>query len=365
MTLEVEIRHRFAGFALEAAFSAGRGVTALFGPSGAGKTTVVNAIAGLLRPAEGRIAIDGEVVFDGARGLCRPARRRRIGYVFQDARLFPHLDVAANLAFGARRARPPTPAATVSHVVDLLGLGHLLGRRPAGLSGGERQRVALGRALLAAPRLLLLDEPLASLDQARRAEIIPYLERLRDEAQVPIVYVSHALDEVNRLADTLVLLDGGRVAAAGPIGELMARLDLFPLTGRFEAGALIQAKIVAQDEADRLTEIGFPGGRLWVPRIEAEPGASVRLRVRARDVMLALERPEGISANNVLAATIADMRLDPGPYVDVLLDCAGTGLIARITHRSHRRLGLAVGRPVYAVVKTVTVDRRSISARGH
>ncbi len=373
MTVEVAIAHRLGDFALDVAFrGAARGVTALFGPSGAGKSATVSAIAGLLRPASGRIAIDGETVFDSAGGIFVPPRRRRIGYVFQDGRLFPHLSVRANLMFGARRAKDHPAPASFDDIVGLLGLGPLLERRPVTLSGGERQRVALGRALLFGPRLLLLDEPLAALDQGRKAEIIPFLQRLRDEAGIPIVYVSHAIDEVAQLADTVVLMGGGRVIAEGSVFDVTSRLDLFPHTGRFEAGSVVAARIVAQDAEYRLTELEFGGGRLWVPEIAAAIGHDVRLRIRARDVMLALSRPDGISANNVLRGTVSAVRLDDGPYADVQLDLGPSGadreaagqarLIARITRRSVARLGLTVGRPVFAVIKSVTVDRRAPDA---
>src|SRR5437667_10720461 len=227
--LEVDIEHRFGAFALDIHFRSGRGLTALFGRSGAGKTSVVNAIAGLLHPERGRIVVDGSVLLDTERGIHAPAHRRRIGYVFQEGRLFPHLTVRQNLLYG----RWFTPAAERSgrldDIVALLGIEALLGRRPALLSGGEKQRVAIGRALLASPRLLLMDEPLASLDEARKSEVLPYIETLRDEKRIPIVYVSHSLAEVARLATTLVLVADGRVAAAGPVAEIMSRLDLQPL----------------------------------------------------------------------------------------------------------------------------------------
>jgi molybdate transport system ATP-binding protein len=360
MTLEVAVRKRFPGFELDAAFTVDApGITALFGPSGSGKTTCVDLVAGLARPDSGRIAIGGRVLYDAGRGVDVPAHRRRIGYVFQDARLFPHLNVRANLLYGARRAPAPPAPARIDGIVALLGLAPLLDRRPARLSGGERQRVALGRAILSAPEALLLDEPLAALDPARKGEIIPYLQRLRDEAAVPIVYVSHAIEEMTRLADRVVVLNRGRVAAEGTVFDMMARLDLFPMTGRFEAGAVIAATVAGHDPGDHLSEVAFDGGRLWVPAVAAPPGAAIRVRIRARDVMLALDEPSGISANNVLRGTVAEVRSDAGAYVDVRVACGGTPLIARITHRSLRRLGLAPGRPVYAVIKTVSVDQRT------
>ncbi len=356
--LDVAIGHALGGFALEVAFrvEAG-GVTALFGPSGAGKSTTAQAIAGLLRPDRGRIALGETVFFDAGTRRDLPSRRRRIGYVFQDARLFPHLTVAANLAYGARRSPEPPGAAERGRALATLGIDGLLARRVAGLSGGERARVALGRALLSGPRLLILDEPLASLDAPRRAEILPYLERLRDGVRLPILYISHSLDEVTRLADRMILLSGGRVAASGAVEEIMGRLDLFPLTGRFEAGAVIRGRLAGHEGG--LARVDTPGGRLTVPPIEAAAGSEVRLRIRARDVMVATAPPDGISARNVLAGRVAEIRPESGPYVDILIDCAGLPLIARITAEARAALALEPGRAVWAVIKTVSIARAS------
>src|SRR5437667_7329841 len=264
--LEVDIEHRFADFALDIHFRAGRGLTALFGRSGAGKTSVVNAIAGLLRPHRGRIVLDGSVVLDTERGICVPTHRRRVGYVFQDGRLFPHLTVRQNLLFGRwfvpARERS---AANLHDVVDLLGIAELLDRRPGRLSGGEKQRVAIGRALLASPRVLLMDEPLTSLDARRKDEILPYLERLRDQARVPIIYVSHSVAEVTRLATTIVLISDGRLRPVGPATEVMGRAELYPLAGRFEAGAILSVRVAAHDDRWRLTELAGGFGKLIVP----------------------------------------------------------------------------------------------------
>jgi molybdate transport system ATP-binding protein len=362
MSLEVAIRHTLGSFALDAAFKVDApGVTALFGPSGSGKSSAVNAIAGLLRPREGRILINGVTVVDTAQRVFLPARRRRVGYVFQDSRLFPHLSVQANLEFGAKRSPEPPGPAEIRQIVDLLALGPLLARKPATLSGGERQRVALGRAVLAKPRILLLDEPLAALDAARKAEILPYLERLRDEARLPIVYVSHAIDEVARLADQMIVMDAGRIVAQGSVFDVLARLDLAPITGRLETGAVIDARIAAHHAAERLTEVAFDDGRLWIPEIDGGVGARVRVRIRARDVMLALGEPQGISANNVVRGTVAAIRADQGTYQDVLLACGQARLIASITQRSLARLAVRPGQELYAVIKSVTVDRTATS----
>ena len=361
MTLDIRIRHRFPGFALDLAFAAAEtGVTALFGPSGAGKTSTINAIAGLFTPDEGRIAIGGETLLDTASGIDLPARARRVGYVFQEARLFPHLSVAANLDFGAKRTPAPLPPNERQRIVDMLGIEHLANRRPRNLSGGERQRVSLGRALIANPRILLLDEPMAALDASRKAEIMPWLEKLRDEARIPILLVSHAIEEVTQLADNVVFMDKGTVLAAGPAEDVLSRSDLSPRGAFLEAGAVISGKVVSQDDAHRMTEIGFDGGRIWVPRLKAEPGGRVRLRVRASDVMLALEEPHGVSANNIVAATVAAIReTADGLYLDVELTCGSARLVSRITRKSCERLELRTGMPLFAVIKSVSVERHA------
>jgi molybdate transport system ATP-binding protein len=359
--LSVSVRHRFGEFRLGAAFDSPGGLTALFGRSGAGKTSLINAIAGLFRPEHARIAVDGVVLTDTERGVFVPARRRRIGYVFQEGRLFPHLTVRQNLLYGRWFAPKSGSAGEVEHVVDLLGIGTLLGRRPANLSGGEKQRVAIGRALLSRPRLLVMDEPLASLDEARKAEILPYIERLRDDSQVPIIYVSHAIAEVTRLATTMVVLSEGRVAAVGPTAAIMGRLDLFPLTGRAEAGAILATRVAEHDLTFGLTTLRATAGSLRVPRLDLPLGAALRVRIRARDVMIALEPPAGLSALNVLPGVVAEIGGGEGAIVDIRLDCAGDALIARLTRRSVKRLGLAPGRPVYAVIKSIAFDHHAFA----
>ncbi|MHA1527643.1 MAG: molybdenum ABC transporter ATP-binding protein [Alphaproteobacteria bacterium] len=365
MTLTAHIEHRFRDFRLAMEFAINRpGLTALFGPSGSGKSTCINLISGLLKPSSGYIEINGQTVFDSASGLNLPARRRRVGHVFQDARLFPHLSVGRNLDFGARRSPEPPSPAERGRIVEMLGIGHLLKRRPAGLSGGERQRVALGRALLMKPSLLLLDEPLAALDQARKSEILPHLERLRDEARIPIVLVSHALDDVARLADDIVIVNEGRSVAAGPVEDILSRLDLLALTGQSEPMSVITAEVLHHDIEGGLTELGFDGGRFWVARIDADPGARMRLRIAARDVILALEPPARISATNMIPGQVAEIRSGPGPYCDIRMVCGGAILLARITRRSAERLGLGPGREVIAVIKAVSVNRRAGAATG-
>ena len=360
MTLTVDVRHRLGGFLIDARFEAGGGLIALFGRSGSGKTSIVNVIAGLVRPDQARVTLDGTALIDTGRGIFVPRHRRRIGCVFQEGRLFPHLTVRQNLLYGRWFAPRGRGGDALDRVVDLLGIGALLDRRPGRLSGGEKQRVAIGRALLADPRLLLMDEPLASLDEQRKAEILPYIERLRDESKVPIVYVSHSVAEVARLATTLVLISEGKVAAVGPTADIMQRLDLHPLTGRAEAGAVIAATVERHDDAAGLTELSSRAGRWRLNRIDAPVGARLRLRVRARDVILAKSSPVDVSALNVLPGMIADIGSREGPIVEVRIDCNGEALIARVTRYSAEQLGLKPGVPVFAVVKGVAFDRHSL-----
>lgn len=360
--LEVDINHRLGAFTLNAHFHSGLGLTVLFGRSGAGKTSIISAIAGLIRPQQGRIVIDGSVVVDTERGIYKPAHRRRIGYVFQEGRLFPHLTVRHNLLFGhwfapGRERR----SARLDDVVNLLGIGPLLDRRPARLSGGEKQRVAIGRALLSSPRLLLMDEPLASLDTRRKDEILPYLERLRDEALVPIVYVSHSVAEVSRLATTIVLISDGKVRAVGPVQEIMGRAELYPLAGRFEAGAVLAVRVAAHDPRWSLTELAGGFGKLVVPRLESPVGTPLRVRIRARDVTLAAAAPSGISALNVLPVRVERLIPIEEGALEVQLGLGDERLLARVTRRSGEALGLAPGREVFAVIKTVAIDRGNLS----
>ncbi len=354
----IRLYHRLGGFQLDARFSFGDApvTTALFGPSGAGKSTIINAIAGLIRPQSGRIVLAGETLLDTEAGIFVPAHLRRVGVVFQDARLFPHLSVRGNLLYGWRRAPQKADAARIDPVVALLQLGPLLERRPRTLSGGERSRVALGRALLMNPRALLLDEPLAALDATRKTEILPYLERLARETKIPILYVSHSLDEVARLAHRMVVLNEGRVAAEGSLFELTSRLDL--VAGRhLVPGAVLEALIARHDEAHGLTELSLGEDRLVVPAIAREPGDKVRIRIDAEDVMLALERPGSVSANNILPAQVAAIAED-GFNADVQLLLNDAKLVARITRRSLERLALKPGVKVFAVIKSVTVGGR-------
>jgi molybdate transport system ATP-binding protein len=357
--LEVDIGLRLGAFSLEARFASDAPVTALFGRSGSGKTTVLNAIAGLLKPERGRIAV-GETVFYDGDGAGMPVQQRRVGYVFQEGRLLPHLSVRQNLLYGRFFTAEAERYADFDRIVRLLDLEHLLARRPHGLSGGEKQRVAIGRALLASPRILLMDEPLASLDTPRKAEILYYVERLRDEVRVPIVYVSHAIDEVVRLADTVVLISEGRVAGAGTVAEMAGRLELRPYLGRFEGGAVIEVRVAAHDLDWGLTRLDFPGGSLYAPDVDALVGEPIRVRIRARDVSLATERPQNLSMQNVLAATVRAVGEGNGASVDVQVDAAGTPIIARVTRKAVAELRLAPGKRVFALIKAVAIDRHSV-----
>jgi molybdate transport system ATP-binding protein len=332
----------------------GSGVTALFGHSGSGKTTVLRVLAGLERVAGARVALGDDVWQDDARGLFVPTHQRGIGYVFQEASLFPHLDVRANLDFGRKRLKPEARRFELQAVAELLGIERLLDARPDTLSGGERQRAAIARTLLASPRLLLMDEPLAALDMRRKLEILPYLERLHDELALPVVYVSHAADEVARLADHLVVLEEGRVLGSGPLAETLARLDL---AAHFEddAGVMIETTVEAHD-TDGLSHLAFAGGVLLVGRRDAAIGSRVRCRIHARDVSLALERPRGSSITNILPAVVNAVGPGgmPGQVLARLM-VGETPLLARITERSRRELGIEPGCALWAQVKAVAL----------
>ncbi len=361
--LAIDARKRLGAFALDIAFEAdARGVVALFGASGSGKTTTVDMIAGLARPDEGMISLDGAVLFESSTGSHVKPERRRIGYVFQDARLFPHMSVRRNLLYGRRFAPRAARRVALDDIVALLGLDRLLRRRPAGLSGGERQRVAIGRALLAEPALLLMDEPLASLDASRRNEILGYVERLRDDIGVPIVYVSHSIDEVARLAGTMVVLSEGRVAAVGSTADIMARLDLDPVVAGDDPSALLPVAVDGHDDAFALTALRLPGGgRLHVSRFDAPLGQRLHVRIKARDVAIATEEPRATSVLNVLQGRITDRAPMGQGAVDFAID-VGAPLRARITARSAHQLGLAPGDPVFALIKSVAIDSTRVGA---
>lgn len=360
MMLDVSIRHALGAFTVDVQFRAPPGVTVLFGRSGSGKTTIVNAVAGLLMPDEGRIVSGGRVLLDTEAGVRLKPHRRRLGYIFQEGRLFPHLTVRQNLGYGAWFAPKGAVREDMGRVVDLLGLGALLDRRPGALSGGEKQRVAIGRALLSAPGLILADEPLAALDEARKAEILPYFERLRDAVNVPILYVSHSASEVARLATTVVALEAGRVIAQGPAAQVLGNPAVLPAGAR-EAGAVLSARVIAH-HADGLSELEAGGIPLFLPRVAAAPGASLRIRIAAHDVILSRTRPEGLSALNILPGIIHEIRPGGGPGAIVALDTVAGRVLARVTRRSAGVLDLAVGQEVHAVVKAVAVATTDIGA---
>ena len=360
MSLEIDIQHKLGDFTLAARFSSAGRLTALFGRSGSGKTTLVNVIAGLLRPDRGQVSVEGQALVDTARRLFVPAYRRRVGYVFQEGRLFPHLTVRRNLEYGRWFAPRAERHGELADVVDLLGLGALLERHPASLSGGEKQRVAIGRALLASPRILLMDEPLASLDDARKAEILPYIERLRDGLGIPIVYVSHSVSEVVRLATTVVVLSDGQVVASGSVAEVMARPEVAAITGRAETGAVLEMRVAAHDLTYGLTRLASPAGEVRVPYTDnLRLGAAVRVQILARDVMIGLQPPVGLSALNVLSGRISDIAKSDTSIVDLRIDCNGQVVLAQLTRYAVDKLGLRVGQPVHAVVKSVSFSGRS------
>ena len=354
MTLSVAVRHAFPGFDLDIAFEAPPGVTVLFGRSGSGKTTTVNAVAGLLRPEAGRAVADGWVLFDTERGAWLAPHRRRLGYIFQEGRLFPHLTVRQNLLYGRWfAAKGDGPREDMGRIVEMLGIGHLLGRRPGALSSGEKQRVAIGRALLASPRLILADEPLASLDEARKAEILPYFERLRDEVSVPVLYVSHSAAEVARLATTVIALQDGRVLRQGPAVEVLGDPTVTPLGAR-GAGAVLEAAVL-RHHADGLSEIEAGGVRLFLPRVPHAPGSRIRVRIAAHEVLLSRKEPEGLSALNILPGTVESVRAGEGPGAIVSVRTAAGTILSRSTRRSTEALGLAEGMSCHAVIKTVAI----------
>ncbi|MBV8097045.1 MAG: molybdenum ABC transporter ATP-binding protein [Acetobacteraceae bacterium] len=357
MSLVFRLRHRFpsAQTEMDMAFEVpSPGLTVLFGPSGAGKSTVLSAAAGLLRPDSCRIEVDGRVLADTNCGIWLPPERRRVGLVFQDSKLFPHMSVATNLRFGMRRTEPGL--VEYNEVVELLGIGALLGRRPHTLSGGERQRVAIGRALLAQPHLLLMDEPLANLDAARKAEVMPYLTSLKTALRLPVLYVSHALEEAMQLADSMVLLEAGHVMGYGSISEIAGRADL-PLARRDDAAALLLCHVAGHDHGRALTRLESGEATFWVPLLDAPVGAGCRIRVPAREVILAGKAPEEISLHNIVSGTVR--RVAEGPerhsaLVEIAL--SGGALLSRVTSDAIARLRLRSGSSVLALIKSTSIE---------
>jgi molybdate transport system ATP-binding protein len=332
-----------------------QGVTVLFGASGSGKTSVLRCVAGLERAQSGVIRIGDETWQDDARGVFVPTWRRSLGYVFQESSLFAHLDVRGNVEFGLRRMRSQQGQQTLDEAIDLLGIGDLLHRRPQQLSGGERQRVAIARAIATRPQLLLLDEPLASLDLARRREILPWLERLRDELSMPMLYVTHSADEVARLADQLVVLERGRITASGPVAQVMSSI-VNPVLDAEDTGALLTGQVAQLDAQWHLARVDFAGGSVWIRDTGLRPGQAVRIRILARDVSIASTEPRNSSIQNQLPCTIDSISADTHPsQALVRLRCGDSVLLARITRRAVEALALTESRPVWAQVKSVAL----------
>ncbi len=360
MSLDLNITKRLGTFTLDVGFTAPNGVTAVFGRSGAGKTTLINVVAGLSAPDSGHIALNDTPLFDAAQRINLPAHKRRMGYVFQDARLFPHMDVTQNLRFGLRHAPAGSTGPSLDEVADLLGLTDLMKRRPTDLSGGEKQRVALGRALLSRPKMLLMDEPLAALDGQRKDNILPYLERLKSGAAgLPILYVSHALDEIARLADQLVILSKGKIAASGSIFDVLADPTIVPLVGVRQAGAVLQATVMEHGD-DGISTLKTNAGTLELPGVAAPVGTLVRLHVLAQDVILSRTRPTGLSSVNILHVTVKSIRTGDGPGAAISLDAAGDQLLARVTARAVQDLDLSQGVTCFAVIKATSIAATSI-----
>lgn len=359
--IDFDCRLDRSDFHFAAAFRGDRGITALFGPSGSGKSTAIRLIAGLERPTSGRIVVDGSVLVDTASGVAMPPHARRIGLVFQDALLFPHLSVRSNLTYGRWFTAKAERRIALEPVVEVLGIGHLLDRRPGTLSGGERQRVAIGRALLTSPRLLLMDEPLASLDTGRKLEILPFIERLRDEFAIPIVYVSHAVEEVARLASKVIRLDRGQVVGIGSPAEVLAPASLADTAARFDAVSFVTGTVLRQLRDFGVTMLGHPAGEITVPGLIAPGSAPVRVAIRATNVTLAVGRPGQVSVRTMLAGRIVKMEVDDGPFaLATIALTGGEQLIAYATRLAMDDLGLDVGDDVTALVKAVGIDERSV-----
>ncbi|RON22425.1 molybdenum ABC transporter ATP-binding protein [Pseudomonas lini] len=356
--IHTRLKLNYSGFSLDVDLQLpGRGVTALYGHSGSGKTTCLRCIAGLEQAEQGFIQINDEVWQDSDKGIFVPPHKRALGYVFQEASLFPHLSVRANLEFGLRRIPHQQRRVDMAHATELLGIGHLLDRDSQNLSGGERQRIGIARALLTSPKLLLMDEPLAALDTQRKNEILPYLQRLHDELDIPVLYVSHSQDEVARLADHLVLLSDGKALASGPIGETLARLDL-PLALGDDAGVVIEGHVSAYDADYQLLTLQLPNTELSI-RVTHSPmaeGQALRCKVQARDVSLSLQGVEQSSILNRLPVTvISEIGADNAAHVLIRLNAAGTPLLARITRYSRDQLGVHPGQQLWAQIKAVAV----------
>jgi len=357
--LKLSIKHHSGNFPIDMTFEADpRSITSVFGRSGSGKTSIINMIAGLKKPDSGLIKVGDDILLDTDNNIDLPPEKRGLGYIFQDGRLFPHMDVRKNLLYGSRLTATDTDI-TFDHVIDILKIAPLLERKPLNLSGGEKQLVAIGRAILTQPRLLLMDEPLASIDTQLRGQILPFIEELRDKLGLTIIYVSHAIDEVIRLSDKMVLISNGTKKAEGTVDQIMGRLDLHPLTGRFDAGAVLKTIVEKYDETFDLTSLSFNGGTLQVTGAKLPIGEKVRVHVRARDVSLSINYPKETSVLNIFEGVITEIGDQGGPQVDIKIDIGST-LIARITKKSYEELNLKKGSTIFAMLKAVAVDRRSL-----
>ncbi len=361
--IRVDVAQTLGDFNLEVAFENDAGITALFGRSGSGKSTTINLIAGLGRPDRGSIVLDGRILADTEAGIFVPAYRRRIGLVFQDAQLFPHLSVRQNLLFGRWFAPKAARAVPFDQVVETLGVGHLLERKPARLSGGEKQRVAMGRALLASPEILLMDEPLASLDTERKLEILPLIELLRDEMRIPIVYVSHAVDEVARLASRVVVLENGHVVAAGSVEDILGAGLSGTGLSRFARSSVVSGTLAAVDTAYDLTEISHPAGTIWLTGRAGPIGREVRIVVKATDITLSKTRAQNLSVRTALAGTVTVIETGDGPLAGVSVDLDGHGhVFALATRKAVDELKLRPGDRVFALIKSVAIDECAVAA---
>lgn len=356
MSLSVRIRHQVGEFTLDVAFEAGSGVTALFGPSGSGKTSIANAIAGVTRPREGEVVLKGQTLVDTQAGIFVPPHRRRVGYVFQDGRLFPHMTVDGNIRFAMRFIQTQRDP---GDVIALLGLDELLTRRPGSLSGGEKQRVALARALMSDPEILVMDEPLAALDEPRKEEILPYLERLRDHSKTPILYVSHSVAEVARLADEMIILQEGRIVRQGATEKVLSDPAAMPFVGVREAGSILRAKVV-EHGSDGLCRLSISGGELLLPGVTAGKDSEIRIRVLAQDILLSLEAPKTLSSRNILPVEVVAIREGGGPGAAVSIRAGEDILLARITARAAKELDLRPGLSCFAILKATAVAKASI-----
>ena len=358
--LKVALKHVFPSLSIDIQFEVEKNcITALFGKSGSGKTSILNIISGLVKPDYGYIEIDNNITLDTKNNIFIPPHKRNIGYIFQDSRLFPHLNVLSNLKYGMNSINTKHPIIQLDKVINTLELENLLKRKPSKLSGGEKQRVAIARSLLTCPRVLLMDEPLASIDSQMRAEILPFIEGLQNEFKITVLYVSHSIEEVIRLADKMILISEGEKEAQGSVEQIMSRLDLYPLTGRFDAGAVISAKVEGFDKQFELLSLSFEGGTLLVNASNLPIGKHVRTHIRARDVSLSLKSPSKNSILNIFKGNIIEINSNSGPQLEIKVDI-GVPIIARITRKSFEEMHLSIGTTVYAMIKAVAINRRNI-----